>query len=98
MFSRVGLSGVAKFAREVGQIVPNMEIKAMSLVIHSEPIADQDAIRQVNRLAFGQDDEARLVDALRERKNGLVVLLAKIGHFRRRKGTAPPIRPIGPIS
>jgi putative acetyltransferase len=33
-------------------------------VIHLEIIADQEAIRHVNRLAFGQDEEARLVDAL----------------------------------
>jgi putative acetyltransferase len=38
----------------------------MSLVIRPEKPADLDAIRQVNRLAFGQDDEPRLVDALRE--------------------------------
>jgi putative acetyltransferase len=37
----------------------------MSIVIRPESTADEDAIRQVNRLAFGQDDEARLVDALR---------------------------------
>ena len=34
--------------------------------IRAEVAADQDAIRHVNRLAFGQDDKARLVDALRE--------------------------------
>jgi putative acetyltransferase len=38
---------------------------AMNVVIRSETTADLDAIRHVNRLAFGQDDEARLVDALR---------------------------------
>ena len=37
----------------------------MSIIIRPESTADEDAIRQVNRLAFGQDDEARLVDALR---------------------------------
>ena len=36
------------------------------LVIRPETIADRDAIRHVNRLAFGQDAEARLVDALRD--------------------------------
>jgi len=36
----------------------------MSINIRRETTADQDAIRHVNRLAFGQDDEARLVDAL----------------------------------
>jgi aminoglycoside 6'-N-acetyltransferase I len=37
----------------------------MSIIIRREATADEDAIRQVNRLAFGQEDEARLVDALR---------------------------------
>jgi putative acetyltransferase len=37
----------------------------MSLVIRPETTADLEAIRHVNRLAFGQDAEARLVDALR---------------------------------
>lgn len=38
----------------------------MSIIIRPETGADHEAIRQVNRLAFGQDAEARLVDALRE--------------------------------
>jgi putative acetyltransferase len=38
----------------------------MNINIRAETAADLDAIRHVNRLAFGQDDEARLVDALRE--------------------------------
>jgi putative acetyltransferase len=38
----------------------------MSVLIRSETAADQEAIRLVNRLAFGQDDEARLVDTLRD--------------------------------
>jgi putative acetyltransferase len=33
--------------------------------IRRETTADHDAIRHVNRIAFGQDDEARLVNALR---------------------------------
>jgi putative acetyltransferase len=37
----------------------------MSVAIRLEFAADHEAIRQVNRLAFGQDEEARLVDALR---------------------------------
>jgi len=35
-------------------------------LIRPETPADHEAIRQVNRLAFGQDAEARLVDALRD--------------------------------
>jgi hypothetical protein len=38
----------------------------MSIIIRPETNADQDDIRQVNRLAFSQDAEARLVDALRD--------------------------------
>jgi putative acetyltransferase len=38
----------------------------MNLVIRPETAADHDDIRHVNRLAFGQDAEARLVDALRD--------------------------------
>jgi putative acetyltransferase len=34
--------------------------------IRRETIADHDAVRHVNRLAFGQDEEASLADALRE--------------------------------
>src|SRR5690606_7453426 len=36
------------------------------LSIRPESPADLEAIRQVNRLAFGEDDEANLVDALRD--------------------------------
>jgi putative acetyltransferase len=35
-------------------------------LVRPEVTADHEAIRHVNRLAFGQDDEARLVDALRD--------------------------------
>jgi putative acetyltransferase len=38
----------------------------MPLIIRPEIPSDLDAIQQVNRMAFGQEDEARLVDALRE--------------------------------
>jgi putative acetyltransferase len=38
----------------------------MKLTIRPEVAADHESIRHVNRLAFAQDDEARLVDALRE--------------------------------
>jgi putative acetyltransferase len=37
----------------------------MPLMIRDETNCDQEAVRLVNRLAFGQDAEARLVDALR---------------------------------
>jgi putative acetyltransferase len=38
----------------------------MPLIIRPENTSDLDAIRQVNRMAFAQEDEARLVDALRD--------------------------------
>jgi putative acetyltransferase len=38
----------------------------MSITLRPETTADHEAIRQVNRLAFGQEEEARLVDALRD--------------------------------
>src|SRR4026209_1026295 len=38
----------------------------MSIHIRPEHSAHHEAIRCVNRLAFGQDEETRLVDALRE--------------------------------
>ena len=41
-------------------------VPAANLMIRHETAADLDAIRKVNRLAFGQDAEARLVDALRD--------------------------------
>jgi putative acetyltransferase len=58
----------------------------VTLIIRPETTADQDAIRQVNRLAFGQDDEARLVDALRDGGYVRVSLVAEqagqvVGHI-----------------
>jgi putative acetyltransferase len=41
-------------------------VPATASVIRPETSADHDGIRTVNRLAFGQDAEARLVDALRD--------------------------------
>jgi putative acetyltransferase len=38
----------------------------MSVMIRPETTADHEAIRHVNRIAFGQDAEGRLVDALRD--------------------------------
>lgn len=35
----------------------------MNILIRPETSADHEAIRHVNRVAFGQDDEARLVKA-----------------------------------
>lgn len=58
----------------------------MNLVIRPESTADHEAIRHVNRLAFGQDDEARLVDALRDGGYVRVSLVAErarqiVGHI-----------------
>ena len=38
----------------------------MPLIIRPENTSDRDAIREVNRKAFAQEDEGRLVDALRD--------------------------------
>src|SRR5262249_26345636 len=58
----------------------------MNLLIRPETVADLDAIRHVNRLAFGQDTEARLVDALRDGDYLQVSLVAEnagqvVGHI-----------------
>lgn len=57
----------------------------MNALIRPETAADHNAIRHVNRLAFGQDAEARLVDALREGGYVRVSLVAEqdgqvVGH------------------
>jgi putative acetyltransferase len=48
------------------------------LEIRPEQTSDRYAIRQVNRLAFGGDDEARLVDALRDGGFARVSLVAEV--------------------
>jgi putative acetyltransferase len=58
----------------------------MSPIIRPETTADQDAIREVNRGAFGGDDEARLVDALRKGGHARISLVAEqdgrvVGHI-----------------
>jgi putative acetyltransferase len=58
----------------------------MSLLIRPETFADHEAIRRVNRLAFGQDAEAQLVEALRDGGYLRVSLVAEqagqvVGHI-----------------
>ena len=58
----------------------------MNVVIRPETATDHEAIRHVNRLAFGQDGEARLVDALRDGGYVRVSLVAEragqvVGHI-----------------
>jgi predicted N-acetyltransferase YhbS len=48
------------------------------MTIRPETTADHEAIRHVNRLAFGQDDEAGIVDALRRDGYGRVSLVALV--------------------
>lgn len=50
----------------------------MDLTIRDEAPADHSAVREVNRLAFGQEEEALLVDALREGGYGRVSLVAEV--------------------
>jgi putative acetyltransferase len=51
---------------------------AMPILVRPENNLDHQAVRQVNRLAFGQDSEARLVDALRAGVFAPVSLVAEI--------------------
>jgi putative acetyltransferase len=58
----------------------------VNINIRAETAADLDAIGHVNRLAFGQDEEARLVDALRDGRYLRVSLVAEqagqvVGHI-----------------
>jgi putative acetyltransferase len=58
----------------------------MSPVVRSERPTDHAAVREVNRLAFGGEDEARLVDALRDGGYVRVSLVAEedgqvVGHI-----------------
>lgn len=58
----------------------------MSILIRKEMIPDYEGIRHVNRAAFGQDDEAWLVDALRDGGYVQVSLVAErdgrlVGHI-----------------
>jgi putative acetyltransferase len=51
----------------------------MSLVIRPETTADRTSIREVNIPAFGREDEARLVEALRDGGHSLASLVAEEG-------------------
>ncbi len=51
----------------------------MSPVVRRETLADYTAVRCVHRLAFGRDDEARLVDALRDGGYATASLVAEVG-------------------
>jgi putative acetyltransferase len=49
------------------------------ILVRDESDTDHEAVRLLNRLAFGQDAEARLVDALHAGGYALVSLVAQIG-------------------
>src|SRR5438477_3578580 len=51
----------------------------MTPTIRHETAADHEAVRHVNRLAFGGEDEARIVDALRSGGHARVSLVAEVG-------------------
>jgi putative acetyltransferase len=51
----------------------------MRAVFRAETYGDETTIREVNRMAFGRDDEGRLVDALRARGHARVSLVAEEG-------------------
>src|SRR5215203_5315791 len=72
----------------------------MSLVVRPESPEDRDAIRTANRLAFGQDDEATLVDALRDGGHARVSLVAEadgevVGHIL--FSDLPIVTPVGTV-
>ena len=48
------------------------------LLVRAEAKQDVDAVREVNRLAFGQDSEGQLVDRLREEGYARVSLVAEV--------------------
>jgi putative acetyltransferase len=57
----------------------------MTFLIRPERPGDEDAVREVHRLAFGRDDEGRLVDDLRAGGFGRLALVAEdegrvVGH------------------
>ncbi len=49
------------------------------MLIRPETAADVESIRQVHRLAFGGDDERRIVDRLRETAHPIISLVADDG-------------------
>jgi putative acetyltransferase len=51
----------------------------MSITLRVETLEDVEAIREVNRQAFGQEDEARLVDDLRDGGYARLSLVAQEG-------------------
>ena len=51
----------------------------MALLIRAEKPEDREAVQRVNRLAFGRDDEVRLVDALRDEGYVRLSLVAELG-------------------
>jgi putative acetyltransferase len=50
----------------------------MEIVTRAEQPGDLEAIRTINRRAFGRDDEAQLVDALRSQGNLRLSLVAEV--------------------
>ena len=75
----------------------------MDVQVREEEPRDAEGIREVNRLAFGQEDEARLVDALRDGGYARLSLVAEedrrvVGHILlsdlpiiTREGTLPAL-------
>jgi putative acetyltransferase len=76
----------------------------MGIVIREEETADRPSIREVNRRAFGRDDEGRLVDALRAGGDARVALVAEeegraVGHILFSALTiATPRGPVGALA
>lgn len=72
--ANLGGSGIVKFMTRPNAIGQYMK----PLTIRAETDADREAIRHVNRLAFGRDDESGFVDDLRDGGYARVSLVAEV--------------------
>jgi putative acetyltransferase len=59
-------------------VEPDLAHLPMTIVIRPETLADHAAVAEVNRLAFGQDEEADLVTALRDSGHVSISLVAEV--------------------
>src|SRR5215210_518959 len=84
-------------------------MRVMSWEIRAEKPGDVPAVREVNRLAFGREDETRLVDDLRNGTHARISLVARcenkiIGHvmfsalsIETERGSAEALAPVAVV-
>ena len=77
-YSRDRIKSLAAKARFVEPDLAPLPSPPMQISIRPETIDDHPAIAEVNRLAFGQDDEADLVAALRDAGYATLSLVAEV--------------------